>query len=559
MRSHQLIRALAVMHRAPNLELVRQLPGMVRAMGLTRTLEFLQTRRASTDATDDGTATLAEAFAGQLGLGSAVEAAVERLERLPRAERLQLERESRMLADAIHLACRSGLAPEAYPPPSPLNATDATRTPLTQMSIGAIRHVGLAASRLLPVVEGGAERADALRLLVEGAHASDDYRRAYLRWRRFTSPTVERRAARVKATGWLLCGLGNPSPTENGLALHPTWGVPWIPGTSLKGIAKAWLREAGASQKELDDWFGRAPKTDPDPKKRDAGQAGAVDFLDAWWDPRSQESPWVTDIVTPHNKRYYESSSNTARQDPPSGEEDPIPNVFLAARGTFRIVVEAQQDWVEPALDLLLRALAERGVGAKTRAGYGRMEQMPADPADTEALQVSGIDPALGAARQEKRARIARRSSMEPGVRIDDVQAHEGLSALQTWVFRGGEPALDGVPAEEPYVRAAVRALFAGRQAASLHAAEEPFTTWVTSELSAIAEEVRLATQPDLNMEKFTALIEKHTNQNGRIDFNKVARAVAAWGLSEEDVERVAAILDDKGARPGHLRVLREG
>src|SRR5579875_2869419 len=63
-------------------------------------------------------------------------------------------------------------------------------------------------------------------------------------------------------------GMGNPNPIENGLQWHPTLGVPFLPATSLKGLARAWAAlEAEISKNEdtrsnIDRLFGPEDGTD---------------------------------------------------------------------------------------------------------------------------------------------------------------------------------------------------------------------------------------------------------------------------------------------------------
>jgi len=60
--------------------------------------------------------------------------------------------------------------------------------------------------------------------------------------------------------------------------------------------------------------------------------------------------------------------------------DSPIPVTFISASGSFLIAAESSaQDsddgWLDAAIDLLTLGLKHLGVGAKTNAGYGHMEQ----------------------------------------------------------------------------------------------------------------------------------------------------------------------------------------
>ncbi|ACJ00844.1 type III-B CRISPR module RAMP protein Cmr6 [Rhodospirillum centenum] len=196
-------------------------------------------------------------------------------------------------------------------------------------------------------------------------------------------------ATRFEATteGPLTLHLSRASALENaGICLHPLHGFCYLPGSGLKGMARAWaLTEAGLTEDDptFTAIFGRSP----DPKKNVAGTAGAVVFHDAWpltW-PRL-----VRDIVTNHHKKYYQDS------EPPGDWMEPVPVQFLAVeqgwRFSFALSVRSGADaalasaLVATAADWLRAALTVKGAGAKTNAGYGTFVPVegprPAPPAE---------------------------------------------------------------------------------------------------------------------------------------------------------------------------------
>ncbi len=167
------------------------------------------------------------------------------------------------------------------------------------------------------------------------------------------------------ATGRIVVGLGQKSVLEVGLSLQHTWGLPYLPGSSLKGIA-AWAaresedpawHEGGASYLAL---FG------------DTEEAGAVSFLDAWWIPDGNTLPIHLDTMTVHHPDYYQGTS--ADETPPSDMDSPTPIAFASTNGSYQILLEGPSAWVDAAGKLLERGLREHGVGGKTAGGYGRLE-----------------------------------------------------------------------------------------------------------------------------------------------------------------------------------------
>ena len=45
-----------------------------------------------------------------------------------------------------------------------------------------------------------------------------------------------------RTTSRFVTGLGRRHPVENGFAWHSTLGVPYLPGSSVKGMVRAWTR-----------------------------------------------------------------------------------------------------------------------------------------------------------------------------------------------------------------------------------------------------------------------------------------------------------------------------
>jgi CRISPR type III-B/RAMP module RAMP protein Cmr6 len=181
-------------------------------------------------------------------------------------------------------------------------------------------------------------------------------------------PGVETRVYSIAVTGRIVCGMGIASVLENGLSLQRTWGMPVIPGSSLKGIVAA-----RATRADDDAW--RAPSEpgqQAGPFHRalfgDVTGAGFVTFHDAWWDPSSATTPFALDVITPHHVAYYTKGGDH----PPADWDAPSPNSFLTVTGKFVGALVGPPAWLGLAERLLEEALAEDGVGAKTAAGYGR-------------------------------------------------------------------------------------------------------------------------------------------------------------------------------------------
>lgn len=157
-------------------------------------------------------------------------------------------------------------------------------------------------------------------------------------------------------------GLGRSHPIENGFAWHPSLGVPYLPGSSVKGLVRAWAESLDdAVPAELAALFGPAPDADL-PRA-----TGDLIFLDAV--PTAPVALEI-DVMTPHH-------ANWTLSDPPADWRSPVPVPFLvvAARTRFVFAVLSRRrdpDAAARAVRWLCDAARDVGAGAKTAIGYGR-------------------------------------------------------------------------------------------------------------------------------------------------------------------------------------------
>lgn len=182
---------------------------------------------------------------------------------------------------------------------------------------------------------------------------------------------VERRKGRYGvfvAESRFVTGLGRSHPVDNGFAWHPTLGTPYLPGTSIKGMVRAWASlgaAAPAPVETIQRLFG-GPES-----------GGRVSFLDAVPVAPVQLEP---DVMTPHYAGWTE-------EEPPGDWRSPKPIPFLvtAAKTPFLFGVIPRGDPADAGLDEVMSwlclALAWSGSGAKTAVGYGRFRR---DDARTE-------------------------------------------------------------------------------------------------------------------------------------------------------------------------------
>lgn len=206
---------------------------------------------------------------------------------------------------------------------------------------------------------------------------SELYKQAFIRWERYLKENPERcQTWPGLIVGRLYLGLGEANPLESAVTLHHSYGVPFIPGSAIKGVLHHALVQQYAKsydekkrqyhleaneQAVVDTLFGR----EPNPEIRDdSGEAGFVIFNDAWWIPEGKK-PLVKEIVTVHHEKYY-------RQEGPATDFDsPNPNPQIAIQGSFLFSVMGEQAWAKFAIKLIQQVLQHKGIGAKTSSGYG--------------------------------------------------------------------------------------------------------------------------------------------------------------------------------------------
>lgn len=194
----------------------------------------------------------------------------------------------------------------------------------------------------------------------------------------------------------LAVGLGDKSNAhEIGLSLHGTYGWPVIPASSLKGLTAAWAAataEEGVGDVDPADVrrVMGTPRQRPGtsasaaPAAEEAAQ-GTVRFLDAI--PAGQSVKVALDVLTPHVKPYYETTSpdSTRLAEPPAEYHNPVPVNFLAVAGTFAVdLYGTSKADVDLAVRWLVKAGDEFGAGGKTAAGYGFLTVSPVPAEEDE-------------------------------------------------------------------------------------------------------------------------------------------------------------------------------
>lgn len=225
--------------------------------------------------------------------------------------------------------------------------------------------------------------------------------RAYIeRWRALTQAAGAQ--SFTMQTDWrFIPGLGRKSALEIGFGFH-RYGFPYLPGSAVKGIARAYalfeLAEAAELpadspeilnkldqllaqpdeefKKEIDrapHWHGLAAHPEKTAQFRAVfgtlEQAGGAIFFEAI---PATAFPLEIDIMNPHFGPYYQG------KDAPADWHNPVPVAFLSvpAGKLFHFAVgwrrgAKQSELCGTAAEWLKQGLKDLGAGAKTAAGYG--------------------------------------------------------------------------------------------------------------------------------------------------------------------------------------------
>ncbi len=181
-----------------------------------------------------------------------------------------------------------------------------------------------------------------------------------------------------KTQGTFVTGTGISHPVENGITWHRTLALPYLPGSGVKGLLRAWVEQwmefADEDQRQLTSqrWFGHATG--------DEGSAGELVFHDLL---PSQPLELACEVMTPHMGKWYEQGGDIRSPadlagSAPADWHSPVPIPFLTVKnGHFATLitprVAAATTEVDRALGELAKALEWLGAGAKTATGFGRM------------------------------------------------------------------------------------------------------------------------------------------------------------------------------------------
>ncbi len=195
-------------------------------------------------------------------------------------------------------------------------------------------------------------------------------------------PETARLSIEAKSTAPFATGLGLEHPLENGFAFLNPYGLPYLPGSSIKGVLRRAAEDLAAMPDEAErkGWTPEAITALFGLESADGDKEhsrGTLTFWDAL--PKPANDSMGMEVMTPHYSDYYKGEST------PHDAGQPNPIVFLVVPAgsaftfhilcdTARLTEELAASWQD-----LMRAAFEHafqwlGFGAKTAVGYGAME-----------------------------------------------------------------------------------------------------------------------------------------------------------------------------------------
>ena len=222
-------------------------------------------------------------------------------------------------------------------------------------------------------------------------------------------PEEARLSLEALATAPFATGLGNEHPLENGFAFLNPYGLPYLPGSGVKGVLRQAARElASGDWGEAHGWSEEKTSVLLVGKERiplstlDAlfglesanGETQHVRGALTFWDviPQIKGDSLAVDIMTPHQSHYYQQKSDRKTGDSTSphdsGQPNPISFLTVPPGSGFTFHVQcdlahlnrsapelaADSKWKTLLTAAFEHAFQWLGFGAKTAVGYGAMQ-----------------------------------------------------------------------------------------------------------------------------------------------------------------------------------------
>lgn len=178
-------------------------------------------------------------------------------------------------------------------------------------------------------------------------------------------------------------GIGGVSPFGNlsVSTLHPVYGIPYIPASTLKGLMRhCWIEincNGDNDAEEVLRLFGSSENETPKDELEHENRMGQLIFFDSYPDAKCNGTLY-RDVITPLYPLYY----NNFGGKPPTDDQKPVPIEFICIEnmqfniyiGSYEPLSNGEKSKLENTLSYVF---SEQGIGAKTSLGYGRGKLKP--------------------------------------------------------------------------------------------------------------------------------------------------------------------------------------
>lgn len=255
-------------------------------------------------------------------------------------------------------------------------------------------------------------------------------------------------------------GLGNEHPLENGFAFLNPYGLPYLPGSGVKGVLRKAAQElekglfggkAGWTPGAIEALFGRESDSHDTEHQR-----GALMFWDVI--PQIKGDSLKVEVMTPHQGHYYQKGESPHE----SGSPNPINFLTVPPGSSFTFHIQCNRHFlarIAPELandgrwkPLLEAAFAHAfewlSFGAKTRVGYGSMLDRTAEFARQRGIEREERE-RLRRAESERAAQLEAEQLRKAALSPAQLEIEELESVLRERLWQG--PRSISLPHQKPY------------------------------------------------------------------------------------------------------------
>lgn len=189
--------------------------------------------------------------------------------------------------------------------------------------------------------------------------------------------TLNCRKLMISGISPLVIGHGQISVLETHLTLHKIYGVPYIPGTAIKGVAAhychQYLGRKNPAFKEGGDYYNVLFGSQE--------EASLIHYHDAFPTLETVSNAIDLDVLTPHHQKYNQivlNQNQPEKAHAPRDDDSPVPIYFLSVKADFQVILTSEsqlhedEEWLAIAEKITIQAIQQEGLGGKTNAGYGR-------------------------------------------------------------------------------------------------------------------------------------------------------------------------------------------